>query len=418
MNRFKNKIKNILIEYAKKNIFFRKLLRKARYIFGSLYYFIYYLFNKTDEYLVIFEAYLGRSYACSPKALYKAMLADEKYKTFHFIWAFNEPHTKESLLKNPNTSIVQYGSKEYYRTYAKAKYWISNSRIPEFIKKRNDQVYIQTWHGTPFKKIGFDVEYADTNAMCGLSELRKKNLIEAKRYSYMLSPSKFCTQKFISSFNLKALGKEDIIIEKGYPRNDFLFRYSQEDCKRVKDILGIKSDKKIALYAPTWRDDHHITGVGYVYDLGINFKKLQEELHEDYIILFRSHYFIANKFDFSEYNGFIIDTSEYEDVNELYIISDILITDYSSVFFDYANLKRPIIFYMYDLDKYQNHLRDFYIDLKDLPGNIIITQEKLIEEARAVLNTNFYNEKYIAFNNKYNYLDGRTTSNKVLDEFI
>jgi CDP-glycerol glycerophosphotransferase len=236
--------------------------------------------------------------------------------------------------------------------------------------------------------------------------------------SYLLSPSKFCTERFISAFNLKYLQKEKIIIEKGYPRNDFLFAYTQSDIENIKSTLGISKDKKVILYAPTWREDQHKAGVGYVYNLGVDFKKLQTELKDEYVILFRTHYFIANKFDFSEYESFIIDASAYEDINELYIISDMLITDYSSVFFDFANLKRPIIFYMYDLDEYKNELRDFYIDLNELPGEVIINEEDLILQIKKVINTNFYNKKYIDFNNKYNYLDDNYSSKRVVEACI
>lgn len=106
------------------------------------------------------------------------------------------------------------------------------------------------------------------------------------------------------------------------------------------------------LYAPTFRDNQHTSGIGYTYNLGINFDELAV-LADNYIILFRTHYFITNLFDFNKYKGFVYDVSNYDDINELYLISDILITDYSSVFFDFANLKKPIIFYMYDLDEYK-----------------------------------------------------------------
>jgi len=334
------------------------------------------------------------------------------------VWAFKKPSEKLFLLNNKNTEIVRYASKEYYRKYAKAKYWITNHRVPNHVKKRKDQIYIQTWHGTPLKKLGYDIKCEDGNAMNSINELQNKNDIDVKRYTYMLSPSKFCSEKFISAFNLKTLGKENIIIEQGYPRNDFLFKYSKQSVQKIKNDLNIDQNKKIILYAPTWRDNQHITGVGYVYDLGIDFKQLQSALKDEFIILFRTHYFVANHFNFDEYEDFIIDVSNYEDINDLYIISDILITDYSSVFFDYANLKRPIIFYMYDLYEYQNHLRDFYISLNDLPGNILMNENDLIKEIKNILYTDFYNEKYAMFNNKYNYLNGQNVSEKILNKII
>ena len=164
--------------------------------------------------------------------------------------------------------------------------------------------------------------------------------------------------------------------------------------------------KKIILYAPTYRANQHETGVGYTYKEEVDFEKMRKQLGEDYIILFRPHYFIANQFDFDKYEGFVYDVSKIDDINELYVISDILITDYSSVFFDYANLKRPMIFYMYDLEHYRDESNGFYIDVEEeLPGRIIRTDDDLIDEIKRVSNEFEYDEKYKRFNEKYNYLN-------------
>ena len=172
------------------------------------------------------------------------------------------------------------------------------------------------------------------------------------------------------------------------------------------------------MYAPTWRDNQHEAGVGYTYKTEVDFDKLQKELGEDYIILFRAHYFVANTFDFEKYEGFIYNVSNLDDINELYVVADMLITDYSSVFFDYANLKRPIIFYMYDIDMYKNDMRGFYIDLNDLPGNIITTEDELIKDIKNVTNKFKYDEKYKRFNEKYNYLDDEKSSERVIEKIM
>jgi CDP-glycerol glycerophosphotransferase len=191
---------------------------------------------------------------------------------------------------------------------------------------------------------------------------------------------------------------------------------SYKDIDNLKKDLSIDSSKKIILYAPTWRDNQHISGQGYTYDLNIDFGKLREEFGDEYIILFRAHYFISNNIDLSEYEGFVYDVSKYDDINELYVISDILITDYSSVFFDYANLKRPIMFYMYDFDEYKNNMRDFYIDIDELPGPIAKTQNELIEAIKNVETyQKDYGEKYKAFYDKYDYLDDGNASQRLLD---
>jgi CDP-glycerol glycerophosphotransferase len=234
----------------------------------------------------------------------------------------------------------------------------------------------------------------------------------------MISPSKYCTDKFISAFNMKSVGKENRVLTTGYPRNDFLFKYNETDCKKVKEQLKIPEDKKIILYAPTFRDNRYSATEGFRVNSYIDFDKVRGLLEDEFVILFRAHYFISEKLNVSKYEGFVYDVSEYDDINYLYIISDILITDYSSVFFDYANLKRPIIFYMEDMDEYKNQVRDFYIDINELPGPIVKSHDELIKYIDKMKNNFTIDDKYMKFNNKYNYLDGKDTSKKVLNKIV
>ena len=127
--------------------------------------------------------------------------------------------------------------------------------------------------------------------------------------------------------------------------------------------------------------------------------------------MFRTHYFIVDKFDLTKYGDFVIDVSRYDDINELYIVSDMLVTDYSSVFFDYANLQRPMLFFMYDFELYQGAMRDFYFDVSRLPGPIVYTNEELCH-AIVDLAENFeYDEKYQEFNRTFNpYNDGDSST--------
>lgn len=413
------KIKKVLLNYAKMHHWFMVLLRKVRNIMGRLRYIKYYFTTNVDSNTIVFEAYMGRSYACSPKAIYEYMLNNKKYNSYNFIWFFKNIEDYKFLEKNKNTIVVKYKSKKYYQYYAKAKYWITNSRIPDIIIKKKSQKYIQCWHGTPLKKLGYDITVEGGNAMNSLKDIRKKYRIDAKKYDYMVSPSKFCSEKFRSAFNLKKYNKENIIIEEGYPRNDFLINYTQKDVDRVRKDLNIPKNKKIILYAPTWRDNQHESGVGYVYEPEINFKKLQILFGEDYILLFRSHYFIANYINLDEYKGFVYNVSQYDDINDLYIISDLLITDYSSVFFDYAILKRPIIFYMYDLKEYKNKLRDFYINLKELPGPIVENEKDLVKEIKSIdKNKKIYFNTYKKFNEKFNYLEDGNATERVVEKIL
>jgi len=183
---------------------------------------------------------------------------------------------------------------------------------------------------------------------------------------------------------------------------------------------------------PTFRDNQHTSGVGYTYKLAIDFDHLKKEIGKDYVILFSPHYYISNSIDLNKYKGFVFNVAHYDEINELYLVSDIIMTDYSSVFFDYANLKRPIIYYMYDIDDYKNNLRDFYISLDELPGPIAKTQDEVEDIIQYVDNLYLKHgatkeitdpttdkvkeiKKYQAFNKKYNYLDDGNAAIRVIN---
>lgn len=357
---------------------------------------------EVQSHTVIFESFMGKKYACSPKAFYEAMMEEEKYTSWEKIWAFREPEKYSFLEKNPRTKVVKYRSPEYYQAYGRGKYWITNSRLPRELSPKEGQEYIQCWHGTPLKKLGYDLEqYAEKEG--SLQEVRENYLQETKRVTHMPSPSPFYSEKMCSAFHLREMGKEDVLLEMGYPRNDALYREKGKGQEIFKEKLGIPRDKKVILYAPTWRENQHIPGEGYSYSLQVDFQKWKRELGEEYVILFRAHYFISNQYDFEQYGEFIKNVSHIDDVNELYLAADILITDYSSVFFDFANLERPILFYMYDYESYKHELRDFYLDIHILPGPVVKTQEELLKNIKNIDHVvDKYKEKYIEFNKMFN----------------
>ena len=406
-------IKKYLVNLSKKSVCLRKTFRFVLYIKNKITYLYYFLFYKIDDKMIFFESFYGNSYSCSPKAIYEYVLNDERFKDYKFVWAFKNIN---KYTFDERTILVKSNSRKYYKYLSKSKYWVVNLLINTGVKKKKNQVYVQCWHGTPLKKLRYDIE--KDNVLNSISEVRKRNDLDAIKFDYFISPSKFCTEKFTSAFNLKKLNNENIFIEKGYPRNDYLFNYKKSDIKKIKKKLNIPLNKKVILYAPTFRDNQ-VNENGYTYNVELDFNKLKNEFSEEYVILFRAHYFIANKFDFKKYNNFVYDVSKYEDINELYIISDILITDYSSVFFDFANLKKPILFYMYDYNNYKNNLRDFYIDLKELPGPILKKENALIKEIKNIDNySKKYKEKYEKFNKKYNYLDDGNATKRVVEEIF
>lgn len=407
------KIKAMIIELSKKNVVFRKIVRSLKIFLTKLNYLKYKLKYKVDDKKIFFEVYDGRNYTCSPKAIYEKMLTMKEFKDFKFIWAFNNP-SKHDIIKDKRLTIVKTKTKDYYKNISSSKYWIVNSILDECITKKKGQVYVQCWHGTPLKRLRYDIE-VNGAVLNTVEEIRKRNDRDASKFDYFISPSKYCTEKFTSAFNLIALGKKDIIIEEGYPRNDSLFNRSKKDIDKIKDKLGIPKDKKVICYLPTFRDNQHTSGVGYTYDLAIDFDSLKKKFGKDYVILFKPHYFIANKIDLSKYKNFVYNVASYDEINDIYLVSDLLITDYSSVFFDYANLNRPVMFYMYDYDDYKNNLRDFYISLDELPGPIAKTQKELEDYITNIdKSISKYKKTYEKFNDKYNYLDDGNASERVI----
>lgn len=415
----RRKIKTFAVGLSKRSIVLRELLRWALCRYRKLKYALIRRDHPTDSKTVCFRSFNGKAYACSPKAIYEYMLTQERFKDYKFIWVFKEPEKYAFLEQNRSTTVVQDASRAYLQAMSTAKYWIHNYRVSDFIYPKADQVYVQCWHGTPLKKLGYDIEHSD-NATDSRAEIRRKYRTDAEKFRAILSPSAFASEKFISAWDLKALGKENCVIEEGYPRNDCLFHVTADETQSIKKALGIAdAHKKVILYAPTWRDDQHDASIGFTYRLAVDFDKLQAALGEEYIILFRAHYLVASRFDFEKYSGFVYDVSGYDDVNDLYIVSDLLVTDYSSVFFDYANLGRPMLFYMYDFDQYKNQMRDFYLDTDVLPGPIVQTQDKLIEAIRG-LDGYFrvYGEKYRAFHDRFNALDDGHAAARVVDAIL
>ena len=167
-------MKKIIINILKKNQFLRSLLRKLVYIKKSMIYKKYCKKNNVDEKTIIFESFMGRSYSDNPRALYEEMIKNKRFDDYKFIWCFKEPEEKNEIEDLKKAKIVRYNSKAYYEAYSKAKYFISNSRIPEAIKPRDGQEYIQTWHGTPLKRLGYDLQNEGGNALNSLKDMRKK----------------------------------------------------------------------------------------------------------------------------------------------------------------------------------------------------------------------------------------------------
>ena len=389
-----------------------KLLKKYIFKLITFMYNMIYKHIKVDEKTIMFISYHGKGYLCSPKYIHKELLRDPRFKDFKFIYP----------LKNKNevidgAEVIKYRGLKYFYYLAKSKYWIVNCKLPAYCLKKDNQVYIQTWHGTPLKRLAHDIEAKDDmtfyRSKMNRSEMTKSYDVDVEKYDYLISPNSYSTDIFKSCFKIKP----EKIKEYGYPRNDYLVNITDEEKDKLKNKYNIPKYKKVILYAPTWRDNK-FNEKGYIHELKVDFNKWRNILGDEYVVIFKPHYLISNKFKDIKLDNFLFSFDENVDINELYVMSDLLITDYSSVFFDYAILNRPILFYMYDLEEYRDELRGFYLDInKELPGKITIDEDELLS---VIKNENYkeYDEKLKEFRNTYNNLEDGKASQRVINNLI
>ena len=246
-----------------------------------------------------------------------------------------------------------------------------------------------------------------------IEDYRAKFKESTSVWDYLISQNSFSSKIFKRAF---AFNGE--MLEIGYPRNDILVNENNEiKINEIKEKLNIDKDKKIILYAPTWRDNQfHESGI-YKFATEMDFNAMQNALSDDYVLIVKFHYLVKDKIDWKKYGGFVIECNEMWDIQELYLISDILITDYSSVMFDYALLNRPILFFTYDMEFYKDNLRDFYFDINTVPGPLIETTQELIEFIKNNTEEEYfekYGDKYHDFREKYNEFDDGKASENIL----
>ena len=382
-------------------------IKKVVKFFVMILYRIETIVLRVNPKVVVFESNLGRNYTGNPKCIYEEMVArglDKEYRCYVIL--------EDLATQIPGNAVkVKRTRIQYFYIMAIARVIVSDSRMPKYIIKRKGVTYIQTWHGTPLKKLALDM---DDVSMAGEKDIEtyKYNFAKnAATWDYLISQNEFSTKVFRQAF---AFYKQ--ILEIGYPRNDILFQKNNEkDIRALKEELGLPLDKKIILYAPTWRDDEFYDKGKYKFASKLDFDLAREELKEEYVFIVKYHYLVQDQIDWSSYKGFVYNYDMTCDISLLYLVSDMLITDYSSVMFDYSLLRRPILFYTYDLDKYKNELRGFYFDLtKEAPGPLVTTTSELINQIKNY-RMEEYQAAYDAFHDKYNHADDGTASQKVVD---
>lgn len=383
--------------------------RKSKYYFPSmkLFFRIGSKIIPVDKRLILFESGIGKQYGDSPKNIYEEILNQQlDYKK---VWVYNKNHR----FKDNHTKKIKRLSPQYYYYLLKAGYWVNNQNFPSYLKKRPETTYLQTWHGTPLKKMLNDIEEVHGRSDDYIE--RVSNAV--KNWDYLISPSRYATNAFRSAFRYNGE-----ILETGYPRNDLFYKGNNlEVIEKVKNNLKLFEGKKVILYAPTFRDDQTSNNSKFLFDVNMDLHKMKEQLGGEYIVLLRMHVVISNKLEIDEsLEDFVKNASSYPDIQELLLLADILITDYSSVMFDFANTGKPMLFYTYDLDNYRDNIRGFYMNFEsEAPGPLVFNTNELIENINNIKHVKLaYQEKYNLFQKRFCLLEDGMASQRVVSKLF
>lgn len=324
--------------------------------FFSLFFQFVGLFVRTDKIMILFTGQ-GKRYNDSPRAIYLYMVENGLDKEYHCVWSVDDP-AKYDIPGSCDVIIAD--TWEYFITALKAKYWcccVNIERGLHFKKKKTK--FLHTWHGASINlcgnAVGFrkDFDFRNVDYMCISGEYERE----------------FVKRDF--------LVRDESIIVTGLPRNDRLYHTSKDEKTALRKKFNIPVDKKVILYAPTWRDSND-GGKHYSVVPPISWGKWEETLCEQYVLLLRTHPYTTETMNVN-YNEFLRDCTNYPDVNDLLLVADVLISDYSSTILDYCILDRPIVCFGYDYNEY-NRIRGFYYDLKTtLPSGVKETEDEVLE---------------------------------------
>jgi CDP-glycerol glycerophosphotransferase len=353
---------------------------------------------------VLYISYNGKQYSDSPRAVHEELL--RRGTDLEHLWLVRDGQVELP----PTAGKVRFWGTEWYEALARCRYIVTNAHLPHWLERRPGQVVLQTWHGTMLKKIGLDIEAPRFDP-----EYHDRLRQESRNWSLLVSANRFSTPILE-----RAMGYTGEILETGYPRNDYL--YAPDRDRRAAEIrkrLGIPAGRKVVLYAPTWRDDLAHRRGQFKFSLRIDVADARRRLGADHVLLIRRHSNVVDQVPGAG-DGFVFDVSEYPDIADLYLAADVLVTDYSSVMFDYAHLGRPMLFFTYDLEHYRDTLRGFYFDFeRDAPGPLIRTSRELVTALRDIDTVaEEYRDRFDRFQRLFCDLDDGHATARVVDRML
>lgn len=341
---------------------FKVTLRRTKYA-G------YYKHLKINQHVILYDAYFGRGFICNPYALFMELLNDKDFSDYTHVWVLDSNLGSNPFASYKNVITVKRHGKEHLKYLASAGYLITNVSMPYYYAKKTGQIYINTWHGTPLKSLGYDIP----DSAATISNVLR-NFLSA---DYMISASPFLTSIYKDKYKLDGLF-EGKIIEEGYPRNDRMFCVDYDTVINRLSSFGISvnRNKKIILYAPTWKgSDYYNPEI----DAGEfeTFKKTLEAIIDTtkYQILIKPHQVVYKTLKAAGKQMDMFIPAEM-DTNELLSVTDILVSDYSSIFYDFLSHDKPVLFYIPDLEKYKED-RGIYLKPSELPGPAYTTLEEV-----------------------------------------
>ena len=345
---------------------------------------------------VVYNSFGGR-YSDSPRAIYSALR--RRRQDGRHVWLSESAHAHSFP---PDVEIAPRGA-AWVDALESADVVVSNSYLDLEWRKRPDAVYLQSWHGTPLKRIHFDALWSRPGRLESLAP-------DIARWDYLVSPNARSTPVLRSAF-----GFVGDVLETGYPRNDVLHWTGRDRVRaRVRRELGIPDGVTAVLYTPTWRDDVFYGDGGSV-PLGLDVDDFVAHLGDDHCLLVRAHYLMADRLSGANHPQ-VRDVSGYPEISELYLAADVLVTDYSSTMFDFAVTGKPILFYAYDLAHYRDVVRGFYFELADhAPGPLVTTTSQLIEALRDLpALRGAFADRYAQFREEFCHLDDGHATERVL----